>query len=101
MVPFLKAPWQKLQVPDEVCLGMGCPFLMTRTPILAALRAVGLALGAIGPCPGGGCTQVLPPHLRAWGHWPLPWLIIPAPPSPKPVWQRRETQSHLSFLCSR
>jgi hypothetical protein len=49
MVPLLKVPWQKLQVPDEVCLGMECPFLMTRTPLPAALGVAGRALGAIGP----------------------------------------------------
>src|SRR5215831_12511469 len=49
MVPVLKVPWHKLQVPDEVCLGMACPFLMTRTPRPAALRAAGRALGALAP----------------------------------------------------
>ena len=38
MVPLLKVPWQKLQVPDEVCLGMVCPFLMTHTPIRVSGR---------------------------------------------------------------
>ena len=27
MVPLLNVPWQKVQVPVDVCLGMMCPFL--------------------------------------------------------------------------
>jgi hypothetical protein len=28
MVPLLNVPWQKVQVPVDVCLGMTCPFLV-------------------------------------------------------------------------
>jgi len=67
MVPLLKVPWYKRQVPDEVCLGMGYPFLMIRTPLPGALRAAGRALGAIGPCPGSPSRRRPPRSLCGSG----------------------------------
>jgi hypothetical protein len=35
MVPLLNVPWQKVQVPVDVCLGMMCPFLAPGVTALA------------------------------------------------------------------